>query len=161
MADKKLPTGDGQTRSIANLVVETTYLDGDYEFHCHGLVRGETGLLRVFSLVPKHRELPSFEARVDDGSSGKRREIDLDIDIKGVTEVVRRDFRAERNGYLGHHTDRSPTPNVRSFEVTILIPGRCVFEGTATFTANFQFDLSEAAEARDSYDVEVIRHQAS
>jgi hypothetical protein len=105
MADKNQSTGDGQARSLSNLRVTYSHLDSDYEVQTHDLTRGETGLLRVFSLVPKMAGKPSFEARVDDGSSGKRRDPELDIGIEGVSAVISSDFKAGRNGYIGHHTD--------------------------------------------------------
>ena len=110
MADKNQLTGDGQARSLSNLKVTHFHLDSDYEVQTHDLTRGETGLLRVVSLIPKTAGKPSFDARVDDGSSGKRRDPELDIDIKGVSDAIAKDFKAGRNGYVGHHTNRSPTP---------------------------------------------------
>ena len=65
----------------------------------------------MFSLVSKIDGKPWFELRVDDGSPGKRRKPDLDIDIKGVTRDIERAFRSKKiNGYIGHHTDKSEDP---------------------------------------------------
>jgi hypothetical protein len=75
--------GDGQARSLSNLQITERHLDPDYQLLGHDLTRGETGLLRVFSLIPKTVGKPRFEVRVDDGSPGKRKPPELDVDIKG------------------------------------------------------------------------------
>jgi hypothetical protein len=56
-------------------------LDPDYVVLTHDLARGPTGLLKIFSLQPNTAGKPSFEARLDDGSPGKRKPIELDFDI--------------------------------------------------------------------------------
>jgi hypothetical protein len=56
------------------------------------LTHGETGLLRVFSLIPNTASKPRFAARVNDGSPGKRRPPELDVDIKNVTKAIEGDF---------------------------------------------------------------------
>lgn len=157
MADRDQPTGDGQARSLSNLEVTHSQLDSDYDVRMHDLARGETGLLRVFSLVPKTGGKPSFEARVDDGSSEKRRDPELDFDIKGVSAAIESDFKAERNGYFGHHTNKRSTPDLRIFDVEIATPAGKVFEGTVSFNANFQQELRRPVTIRDTLDAEVIR----
>ena len=86
--------GDGQVRNLSNLQIMPLHLDPDYQLISHDLTRGETGWLRVFSLVPKTAGKPSFDARVDDGNPGKRKEPELDIDIKEVTASIERKFKA-------------------------------------------------------------------
>jgi hypothetical protein len=139
--DRKKPTGDGQARSLSNLHIARRHLDSNYEIVIHRLERGKTGLLGVFSLFPKSASNPQFDARVDDGSPGNRREPDLDIDIKNVTKAVENDFKANRNGYLGHHTDRSPNPNQRTFDVEIATPTGTVFEGEVSFNTTFSMAI--------------------
>lgn len=156
MADRKLAKGDGQTGNISKPVITKRYIDLTHDICEHNLSRSDTGLLRVFSLVPKTHGKPSFEARVDDGSWGKRREIDLDIDIKGVSEAVQGDFRAGRNGYKGHRTERRLQADGRIFAVNIVIPEGVVFEGDVSFSPTFLFEIREEAQAKDSYDVQVI-----
>jgi hypothetical protein len=141
MTDKNQRRDDGQAVSLSNLRVAPRYLDSDYEISVHDLMRGQTGLLRVFSLMPKGAGKPRFHARVDDGSTGKRREPDLDIDITEVSDAIVKDFKAGRNGYIGHHTDRSPNRNHRIFDVEIAIPNGKVFEGEVSFNATFSIGL--------------------
>jgi hypothetical protein len=121
MADRK-QQGDGKASSLSNLKVATRFLDTQYEIVQHDLTRGDTGLLKVFSIIPKSAGNPSFHARMDDGSTGNRRSPELDIDIEDVGSKAKRDFKADRNGYTGHHTDRSPTAAARLFEIEIATP---------------------------------------
>src|SRR5258708_415768 len=114
IARRALP--DGQTVSLSNLQITPRSVDtADYEILQHNLTRGDTGRLDVFSLVPKVAGKPRFDARLDDGSPGNRKEPELDFDIEGVSEDIKRDFKKKkpRLGYSGHHSDRSPNPNQR------------------------------------------------
>ena len=132
--------GDGHVVSLSNLQITKRHLDPDYQLVRHDPTRGETGWLRVFSLIPKTAGKPRFEARVDDGSPGKRKEqpeLDIDIKGKGVTAAIVRDFQDNRNGYVGHRTNRSPNPNQRIFDVEIAIPAGRLFEGEVSFNATF------------------------
>jgi hypothetical protein len=149
--------GDGQAKSLSNLQITARHLDPDYEFLSHDLTRGETGLLRVFSLIPKIAGKPSFDARVDDGSPGKRRELELDIDIKGVTATTERDFKANRNGYVGHHTNRSPNPNRRIFDVEIAVPAGRLFEGEVAFNVTFSVSASLSMASTVTADATVVK----
>jgi hypothetical protein len=118
--DRNHDTGDGQARSLSNLQIITRHLDPDFQLLKHDLTRGETGLLRVFSLISRTAGNPSFEARVDDGSPGNRTMPKLDIDINGVSRSIARRFKSGRDiHYYGHHADRSPNANQRIFEVEI------------------------------------------
>jgi len=137
MAIKDWFRGRGEAAHLSNLKISAEFLDAEYEIHSEDLVRGDTRLLKVFSLIPKVPAKPSFHARVDDGSSAKRKDPELDIDITGVTRATARDFKACRNGYCGHHNDRSPTPDERIFDVTISTPTGKVFEGQVSFNVTF------------------------
>ena len=124
----------------------------------HGLVRGETGYLPIFSLTPKTPGKPTFNARVDDGSPGNRKpEIDLDIDIEGVSVAVKRAFKARRHGYCGHHNDRSPDPAHRVYDVCVATPEGKVFVGTVSFNAAFAVGAVELMTATATCDATVIR----
>jgi hypothetical protein len=139
MAERK-QSPDG-AYSLTNLRITTRYLDPHYEIEIHDLTRGETQLLKVFSLKRKDAQAPSFHARVDDGNPGRRKLPELDIDIQGVTPAIAKDFKAKRNGYAGHHTDRSPNQQDRIFEVKISVPSGTVFEGNVFFNAHFKMAL--------------------
>lgn len=157
MARKDHSKNDGQARTLSNLVITPAYSDADYDIRVHNLTRGDTGLLKVFDLVPKTEGNPSFEARVDDGSPGKRRDIELDLDVKGVPDAIRSDFKSGRNGWDGHHTDRSPTPEKRMFDIKVTTPDRVIFEGTVSFSAAFSIGVHVAATVSVSVDAQVIR----
>ena len=149
--------GDGQASSLTNLQITAQHSDPDYELLKHDLTRSETGLLRVFSLIPKTAGKPSFAARVDDGSPGRRRPPELDIDIKDVTKAIERDFKADRNGYFGHHTDRSPNQNQRIFDVEIGTPAGKVFAGEVSFNVAFSVAISVSASSTVSVSATVNR----
>jgi hypothetical protein len=112
-------------------------LHPDYKIEQHNPIRGGTGHLPVFSLVPNEAKNPTFTARIDDGVRGRRRMPDLDIDIEGVNAKIERDFKANRNGYSGHHSDRSPNQTERMFEVEIVTPSGTIFRGEVSFKAHF------------------------
>jgi hypothetical protein len=126
-------------------------------FAKHGLVRGETGLLEVFSLVPNDVSLPRFRARIDDGNPGRRRDKELDIDIAGVSDKIKRDFNAKRNDYAGHHNDRSPSREQRVFEVKIVMPVGVVFDGDVSFSAHLTVLLEAGASSTVGIETNVIR----
>lgn len=149
--------GDGQARILSNLEIKTRHLDSDYQLVTYNPIRGETGLLSVFSLVPKTDGKPSFKARVDDGSPGNRRPPELDIDIEGVTTDIQRHFKVNRNGYIGHHTNRSPNPDQRIYEVKIATPSGTVFDGDVSFNATFSVGVATVYTATETVDATVIR----
>jgi hypothetical protein len=149
--------GDGQARILSNLQITTRHLDPDYHVVTYDLTRGETGLLPVFSLVSRTTEKPSFKARVDDGSPGNRRQPELDIDIEGVNTAIERDFKANRNGYIGHHTNRSPNPDQRIYEVEIATPTGKVFDGDVSFNAMFSVGVTMSVTSTLTVDATVIR----
>src|SRR5258706_8603844 len=140
--DRQTKQGDGKASSLSNLQITTQHLAPDYQPLKDDLTRGETGVLRVFPRIPKTAGKPSFAARVDDGSPGKRRPPELDIDIKDVPKAIERDFKADRNGYFGHHTDRSPNQNQRIFDVEIGTPAGKVFAGEVSFNVAFSVAVS-------------------
>jgi hypothetical protein len=157
MANKSTQRSGGKTASLSNLKVTTRFIDSQYEIVQHDLTRTDTGLLKVFSLIPKSPEKPSFHARIDDGNPGNRRAPELDIDIEGVTNKAKRDFRANRGGYTGHHTDRSPNPGLRVFEVEVVTPERRVFEGDVSFNAHFSVIVEMGVYSTVSVGANLVR----
>ena len=149
--------GDGQARILGNLQITARYLSSDYKVLTHDLARGETGLLKVFSLIPNAASEPRFEARVDDGKPGKRREPELDIDIEGVAAATKSDFKAKRMGYSGHHSKRSSNPDQRIFDVEIATPAGRIFEGEVSFSVTFSVGVSLSATSSVSVEAVVIR----
>jgi hypothetical protein len=146
--------------SLNNLKVTKRYLHPDYDIQVQDLVRGSTGWLRIFSLTPKIPGLPSFHARVDDGSVRKTKDPELDIDIDDVSDAVKRDFKAGRNGYMGHHTRRQSNPNERIFDVEITMRNERVFEGEVFFNVNFSMTAEMKSSTQVQVDAQVIRAPA-
>ena len=157
MADNNWPRGRGEASNLSNLKITTRYLDSDYDILNENLTRTLTRHLKVFSLIPKTARKPSFHARVDDGTPDKVKDIELDIDIRGVSEDIVRDFRAGRNGYIGHHTDKSPSRAQRIFSVEISIPQDRVFEGDVFFNVTFSVAATITSTISDTADATVVR----
>lgn len=157
MANKNWQRGRGEASHLSNLNIETEFLCADYRIENENLTRGETRHLKVFSLVPRASGKPSFHARVDDGSSMNPKDPELDIDIKGVSADAVNDFKSNRNGYLGHHSDRSPNANERLFEVHIAVPTDDVFKGKVSFNAAFSVSCSIGIQATVTAEATVIR----
>lgn len=127
MANGQRARSGGMVSSLTNFNPGTVYIDPDYDIAPLSLVREANRLLPVFSLSPKSGIGPTFSARLDDGSSSNKGMPDLDIDIGGVSNTAVGHFRNCRNGYCGHHTDKSLGPTSRVFEVEIKIPDRLIF----------------------------------
>jgi hypothetical protein len=157
MAIKDWSRGRGEASRLSNLKITTEFFHPDYDIVVEDLTRNETRLLKVFSLLPKTPEKASFHARIDDGSPDKRKGPNLDIDISGVSSSIIRDFEACRNGYSGHHNDRSPSRTERIFEVEITTPGGHIFKGTVFFNVTFSVAVNATASAHVTTDAVVIR----
>jgi hypothetical protein len=134
---KKRGQGDGQAWLLSNMKISCRYIDPNYCLILHDGTRGETGRLDAFSLSPKSQGKPTFKARIDDGSPGKRRPPDLDIDIECVPKKAKKAFNNKCDGYAGHHNDRSPDAERRIFDVMIKTPQGIVFDGEVTFDVTF------------------------
>ena len=92
----KTPKPDGAT-SLCNLKVTPRHMHPDYEIQVHDLKRGETGLLKVFSLRPTNAQLPSFSARIDVAILIGGRRQNPDIDFEGVSNATYRHFKNNLN----------------------------------------------------------------
>ncbi len=93
--------------------------------------RSDTGLLKVFELVPLRPRFPGFIGRWD------RKADKLDVDITGVSKAIMQRFRQGCSGYSGHHSLRS-TDLGRIFHVRILIPHGLIFEGNIQFSLGYE-----------------------
>jgi hypothetical protein len=156
MADKNWPRGRGEASHLSNLKITTRYLDSDYDILNEYLRRSSTRYLGVFSLIPKTAGKPSFHARVDDGTPDNVKDPELDIDIRGVSNDIVRDFRAGR-GYIGHHTDRSPDRAQRIFNVEIATPQGRVFEGDVFFNVTFSEAVTMTGTISVTAEATVVR----
>jgi len=132
----------------------------DYDIEKHDMQRGPTGLLRMFSLTPRTEDRPTFQARWDDGAPKRLHQEDVDIDILGVDEDVRRDFKAGRNGYCGHHSNRAADPDKRIYDIKIAVPDGVIFEGTASFRLSSSVRLKDELCAVDKVDAEIVKPAA-
>ena len=94
---------------------------------------------------------------MDDGTPRRPKDPELDIDISRVSETVERDFKANRNGYIGHHTDRSSDREHRLFDVAIATPLVRVFEGAVSFNVTFGVSVTLTATSNMSVDATLIR----
>jgi hypothetical protein len=155
MADKNWPRGRGEVSHVSNLKITTRYLHSDYDILNENLTRGSNRYLGVFSLIPKTAGKPSFHARVDDGTSDHVKDPELDIDIRNVSDDIVRDFRAG-NGYVGHHTDRSPNREQRIFNVEIATPQERVFEGDVFFNVTSSISVTMTGESSVSANATVV-----
>jgi hypothetical protein len=142
MAIKDWARGRGEASHLSDLKVTASYQSPDYQLVVEDLTRGETRLLKVFSLLPRNQHAPTFHARVDDGGPDKPKDPELDIDIRNVSSDVASDFKAGRRGYKGHHNDRTVEPNRRVFEVEIATPRGLVFDGVVSFSVTFSRSTS-------------------
>jgi hypothetical protein len=156
MAGKDWPRGRGEVAHLSNLNISTHNLDPDYEIVNENLVRRETRYQKVFSLIARTAGKPSFHARVDDGTPDNVKDIDLDIDVNGVSDAVVKDFRAGRNGYVGHHTNRSLRPEQRIFEVVITTPAGKAFEGEVSFNVAYSVGATFTATSSLIANAEVV-----
>lgn len=157
MADKNWQRGRGEASHLSNLRIETEFLDSDYEIVDEALTRSDTRHLKVFSLNPKTPGKSSFHARVDDGTPKRPKDPELDIDIKEVFADAVNDFKSNRNGYLGHHSDGSPNANERLFEVHIVVPTGDVFKGKVSFNSTFSVACLIGVQATVSVEDTVVR----
>jgi hypothetical protein len=137
---------------ISNLAVTVKHLDPEYEARpCSG-VETEMGFLEILKIAPNAGQQPRFTARWD------QKPEHLDLDMHGASNTAIRNFKNNRNGYRGHHTDRSENPEQRIFEVAIEIPpNRIIFEGEVSFSNMYKVHVAAKAEANVSVNAVVIR----
>ena len=137
MREEKALKEDGKVFAISNLIVDIAYQDPTYN-----IIKSATnaitqhGLLEVFKLEPISGIGPSFVGRWDGGSRevGKKERQDLDIDIECVSESEGRRFRAEKDGYSGHHSTPLHTAAGWAYEVVIRTPKEgMIFKANVTF----------------------------
>lgn len=132
---KVYKNSDGQNIFRANrafnLKVEPTYIDSDYTLDVAETTHlSETGLLTIFAIDSKENStLPSFSARWDQNAEA------LDIDILNVDTNVGDLFKAEKDGYSGHHSLRIPG-DIRMYDVSVKIPQKEIFRANVSFNIN-------------------------
>jgi len=118
-----------RVNSSFNVKVEKEFLHAEYSMKTDKSEMTETGHLVVFELKTDNKALPYFVGRWD------QKEELLDIDILGIDKKAVSNFRAEKNGYSGHHPElilESP----RLFQIEINIPECKIMKGNMTFNIN-------------------------
>lgn len=128
MNKEKVAIRNGKAFKTNKVEVKQDYIDARYELFRYP--RNEitpAGLLTVGELKPKDETLPGFLFRWDEKAES------LDIDIKNISEGIKKKFTREIEGYDGHHTKRVPDEKNRTFEVGIKIPEMPVFKGEISF----------------------------
>jgi hypothetical protein len=138
---------------VSNLVITPKYIDPEYRHQPSACVETETGYLEILTIVPKNGSDPYFIGRWDQ----KPEKLDLDIHRAPSKSAVGH-FRNSRNGYKGHHTDRSPNREQRIFEVLIEVPGRVIFDGEVSFSNTYEKFMAEQVHAVATCTAVVIRN---
>jgi hypothetical protein len=141
----------GRVFKVSNLEVNSNYIHSDYECEPCGGILTDTGDLRVLKLVPKSGSGPYFTARWD------QKPEHLDIDMHGASKSAIGDFKNNRNGYSGHHTSRSTDPDKRIFDVKIETPAGVIFDGSVSFSNNYELIVATNLCVAGTLDGELIR----
>jgi hypothetical protein len=148
---KKIANLTDKVSHVSNIEVNSTRIDPSYVVQrCTGSL-SETGNLEIFRVVSNSKSDPLFVARWD------QKPEELDIDIRCVSITVARDFKNKRNGYAGHHTNRSTDPSKRLFEVKIAIPHRLIFEGRVSFSNSYYKKQGHKFVLGDFLDAQIIK----
>jgi hypothetical protein len=148
---EKISNWDGRVSKISNLVVKPRYVNPDYRSEpCDGILT-DTGKLEILKLISKSGAGPYFIARWD------QRPEHLDIDMHYASKGAIRKFKNKKDGYGGHHTNRTTDPNKRIFDVKIELPDGVIFDGEVSFSNTYEVKVSMHAEAKVSVDTQVIR----
>jgi hypothetical protein len=148
---KKISNWEGRVSKISNLVVTPRYVNPDYKYEiCDGFLT-DTGKLEILTLIAKSGGGPYFIARWD------YRPEHLDIDMHNASRSAIRKFKNNKDGYGGHHTNRTTDPNKRIFDVTIELPNSVIFDGEVSFSNTYEVKVSVHAEGKVSIDAQVIR----
>ncbi len=116
---------------IFNLKINKLFLHHEYKLKTPETISlSETGLLILFIIEPiENFDLPSFSARWDQNLET------LDIDISNTTHKISILFKAEKEGYLGHHP-KNISQNPRTYNVHIAIPQYEIFNSNISFNIN-------------------------
>jgi hypothetical protein len=118
-----------RVNSTFNPKFDITFMHPEYCVNTGKRQMTKTGFMVVFELKTENKTLPTFLGRWDE------KEQLLDIDILGVDKKSTSDFRAEKNGYSGHHPKHiSESP--RLFQIEINIPECEIMKGNITFNVN-------------------------
>ncbi len=128
MDPKKSDKRDG-TYKISHIKIDHSYLDPSYKIALNQeSIIGTTGLLTLFEIKPLDPALPTFRARWDE-----RKDV-FDIDLIGSPEEQEL-FKAERDGFWGHHTNKV-SKNAHSYEIDVRLPGQEICRAEVSFSLN-------------------------
>lgn len=138
-----------------NIELEIEYVDPHYTLEMSPVSpASETGLIRLFRLIPDNPSRPGFAARWDD----RRQTIDVDPDPLGCIE--RDTWRGEKAGYCGHHPTRaSEAP--RAYAINLHTPDGPVFKARARLNLNIAARLEDLMVTTDFAAAAVIKSSQS
>jgi hypothetical protein len=129
--------------SEISITAEQTHPNYELKSHSSSLAT-DTGHLELFRLTPLGHQLPTFSARWD------LKPNTIDIDLIGDAEASRA-FKAEADGYKGHHTvvvSESP----RIYQVDIQTPAGIVFVGKIEVAIELGLHLRDRFEIIDQLE---------
>jgi len=122
--DKRKVKKDGRVFTVKDLTVKEVYKDPAYRIELyHNNKATDTMHLVIGKLVSDDQSLPCFIFRWDEQQD------QFDVDIENVDNETKKKFKAEKDGYSGHHPRRS-VRNGRHMEVDISLPKKKIFKGT-------------------------------
>lgn len=148
---KKIANRSRKVSQVSNVeALETVLHEGYVIGKCPGVLT-DTGSLEVIRIAPKSGVGECFRARWDQARDA------LDIDMLGASRNATRKFNAHRDGYSGHHTNRSTIPGKRIFEVTIKAQDVVIFDGTVSFSITVDQIIQAQVRISDAVSAEVIK----
>ena len=141
----------GRVSKVSNLEVTVQFIHADYSFKARDGELSETGQLEILEIAPISQEGPYFVGRWD------QRPAQLDIDMRRAPSSAIKSFKSKKAGYAGHHTDRSPEPAKRVFDVKIETPDGTIFDGTISFSITYDVIAKSHIEMKDTISMTVTR----
>ena len=126
-------TGDnfeqGADRAFNISLQDGYYCDINYVPEVNEVRTASNGLMEIAKLRSKEDTLPSFSFRWDEKDN------QLDVDIQGVSRIVKHCFKHGTGGYAGNRPQRAHPEN-HVFKVDIRIPEKHIFHGYVQFNLN-------------------------
>jgi hypothetical protein len=123
---------DQQVGMSNDVVIDTHYIDADYELQSAEREPMEPRRLPLFRLFSRSPGNPSFDVRWDNGPGPGNTE-DIHIDIGGADDKTASDFKCRAGPYAGHHVWRKGDRNQRVYAIGVKGPGGPLFRATVTF----------------------------
>ena len=77
--------------------------------------------------------------------------------MHGASLAAIRKFKNKKDGYSGHHTNRTADPDKRLFDIKIQTPLGMIFDGTVSFSNTYEMAIVEQVKLTVTCDAQVIR----